>query len=111
MFVMIGACLGGIYLILRDLFPWLEAQRTGVLKTRGYTPKRVLRSEEPDRFKAYLRNRVDGMIIGLLAIGFGICWTFFGLFALILIVPIGAIMTMMNNRGKKKAKVVADEFA
>ncbi|RZJ02750.1 MAG: ABC transporter ATP-binding protein [Brevundimonas sp.] len=109
--IFVAACLGGLFLILRDLFPWLEAKRSGVLKTRGYSPKRVLRSEDPERFKGYLRNRVDGMVIGLLAIGFGIGWVLFGLFALILIVPIGAIMTAMNRRGKKKARVVADEFA
>ena len=111
MFVVFGASLAGLYLILRDLFPWLEAQRSGVLRTRGYNRKRVLRAEDHERFRALLRNRVDGMIIGLLAVGVGICWAFFGLFALILIFPIAAIMTGMSKRGKTKAKVVADEFA
>ena len=58
MFVVLGASLAGLYLILRDLFPWMEAQRSGVLRTRGHNPRRVLRSEEPERFRALLRNRV-----------------------------------------------------
>src|SRR5262245_62137988 len=85
MFVTLGAFLAGLYLILKDLIPWLNSQRTGETRTRAYNSKLVLRSEEPDRFSALQRNRIDGMIVGLLAIGIGIGWFFFGLFGLILL--------------------------
>jgi hypothetical protein len=111
MFVLIGSCLAGIYLILRDLFPYLKAQSTGVIETTGYKRRRILRSEEPGRFQTLCRNRIDGMIIGLLAVGFGIGWALFGLLALILILPIGAIITMIAKRSTKNAKRVSEEFS
>jgi hypothetical protein len=91
----------GLYLILRDLLPYLEALRTGVLKTRGHSPRKVVRADEPERFKTLLRNRTDGMLIGLLAIAFGILWAFLGLFALLALFPIGALMTAILSRSKK----------
>jgi hypothetical protein len=110
MFVVFGACLAGLYLILRDLMPFLEAHRSGVVRTRGYKREAVRRSEDPARFKALLRNHIDGMIIGLLAVLFGILWTFFGLFALIAIFPIGALMTSMSRRSKMASRRVAEAF-
>lgn len=101
MFVFIGACLAGFYLILRDLLPYLDAKASGAIRTRGHSRKKVLRSEEPERFKGLLRNRVDGMLIGLLACAFGVLWVFFGLFALLALFPIGAIMTAISRRSKK----------
>lgn len=111
MLVFIGALLGGIILILRELFPFLQAQKTGVIRTRGHTRKQVLRAEEPDRFKALCRNRTDGMVVGAMVIGFGVAWALVGLFALILILPIGAVMTAMSKRSTKKARVVSEEFS
>lgn len=110
MFVVIGACLAGIYLILRDLLPFLGAHRSGVVRTRGYKREAVRRSEDPARFRALLRNHVDGMVIGLMAIVFGILWAFFGLLALIAIFPIGAMMTSMARRSKKTSARVAETF-
>ncbi len=110
MFVVFGASLAGIYLILRDLFPFLEAHRSGVVRSRGYKRELVRRSEDPERFRGLLRNHVDGMVIGVLAVVFGILWTFFGLFALLAIFPIGAVMTSMARRSKKTARRVAEAF-
>lgn len=110
MFVVIGACLAGLYLILRDLLPFLEAHRSGAVRTRGYKRQVVRRAEEPERFKRLVRNHVDGMLIGLLAVLFGILWTFFGLFALIALFPIGALMTVIAKRSKKSAVRLAEEF-
>ena len=111
MFVSVGAFLAGLYLILKDLIPWLKSQRSGQTRTRAYNSKLVLRSEEPDRFDALQRNRIDGMVVGLLAIGFAVGWTLLGLFALILLVPIAVIMAMAQKRGQKRLKGVADEFS
>jgi hypothetical protein len=108
MFVVFGASLAGIYLILRDLLPFLEAQRTGILHTRGYNRRKVLRADEPERFKALLRNRTDGMILGLLAIVFGILWLVFWVLALFALIPIGAIMTAMARRSKKSTIPVVE---
>ena len=108
MFVVFGACLAGLYLILRDLLPFLEAHRSGVVRTRGYKREAVRRSEDPARFKALLRNHIDGILIGLKAVLFGILWTFFGLFALIAIFPIGALMTSMARRSKTASRRVAE---
>ena len=111
MFVTLGAFLAGLYLILKDLIPWLNSQRTGETRTRAYNSKRVLRSEEPDRFSALQRNRIDGMVVGLLAIGIGIGSAFFGIFSLVLLVPIGAIIAVTQKRGQKRAKAIVDEFS
>lgn len=110
MFVVIGACLAGLYMILRDLLPFLEAHRSGVVRTRGYKREAVRRADDPERFRRLLRNHVDGMVIGLMAIAFGILWTFFGLFALIAIFPIGTMMTSMARRSKKTSERVATTF-
>lgn len=110
MYVAIGASLAGIYLILKDLFPYLEAQSTGVLHTRGHNRRRVLRAEEPDRFRVLLKNRTNGMLIGLMAVGFGVLWAFLGLLALIALIPIGLGMTALL-RGPGKAGVQRAEAA
>jgi|GEM_PF-3770795 len=109
MYVVLGASLAGLYLILRDLLPWLEAQRTGTLHTRGHSRRKVFRADDPERFRTLLRNRTDGMLIGLLAIAFGILWLFFGLFALLALFPIGAIMTAMSRRAKKSVLPILGE--
>ncbi len=111
MYVVLGACLAGLYLILRDLFPYLDARRTGVLRTRGYKPRKVSRAEEPERFRTLLRNRTDGMIIGVLAIVFGVLWAFLWFLALFALIPIGAIMTAMSRRSKTSILPVLDEPA
>jgi len=111
MFVFIGACLAGFYLILRDLLPYLEAQRSGAVKTRGYKPRKIYRAEEPDRFRVLLRNRVDGMLIGLLACVFGVLWVTIGLFALLALFPIGAIMTAISRRSKAPRTQISEPSA
>ena len=111
MFVTLGAVLAGLYLFLKDLIPWLNSQRTGETRTRAHNSKLVLRSEEPDRFSGLQRNRIDGMVVGLLAIGIGIGWAFFGIYSLVLLVPIGAIVAVTQKRGRKRAKAIADEFS
>lgn len=105
----IGICVGGIYLILRDLFPYLKARSTGVAYTRGYKPRRVSREDEPGRYNTLCRDRTDGMIIGSLTILFGIGWPFVGPFALIMLLPIGAVMTAMSKRSKNTARGVSEE--
>ena len=110
MFVVIGACLAGLYLIVRDLLPFLEAHRSGAVRTRGYKRQTVRRAEEPERFRRLVRNHVDGMLVGLLAVVFGVLWTFFGLFALFALLPIGALMTAIAKRSKKSGGRVAEEF-
>lgn len=110
MFVVLGACLAGAYLILRDLLPFLEAKRSGMVRTRGYKREAVRRSEDPERFRVLLRNHIDGMVIGLMAVAFGILWTFFGLFALLAIFPIGAVMNAQSRRSRKSSQRVAQTF-
>lgn len=111
MFVSVGAVLAGLYLLLKDLIPWLKSQRTGETRTRAYNSKLVLRSEEPDRFDALQRNRISGMIVGLLAIGIGVAWAYFGIFSLVLLVPIAAITALTRQRAQKRTKAIADEFS
>lgn len=80
------------------------------MRTRGYKRETVRRSEDPERFGRLLRNHVDGMALGLLAMLFGVLWAFFGLFALIALFPIGALMTAMARRSKKGARRVSETF-
>lgn len=116
MFVLVGATIAGMFLILRELFPWLSAQRTGVIHTRGHSRRKILRSEDPARFKRLLRNRTDGMVIGLLAIGIGIAWQIVGILSLFLLIPIGAVVTSQTRRatrerGEAQRLAVQDETA
>jgi len=111
MFVSIGAILGGLFLLLRDLLPYMAAQRTGVIRTLGHSRKPVLRTEEPGRFDALCRNRADGAITGAMVIAVGLVWAFIGLLALILILPFWAIMAARAKRSKKSAAKVSEEFS
>lgn len=111
MLVTLGAILAGLYLTLKDLIPWLRSQQTGQTRTRAYNSKLVLRSEEPDRFNALQKNRVGGMVVGLLAIGGGIAWAFVGLLALLLLIPIAIIVAVTKKRDQKRMKAIADEFS
>ncbi len=111
MFVTVGAVLAGLYLILKDLIPWLNSHRTGQTRTRAYNSKLVLRSEEPDRFSALQKNRVSGMFVGLLAIGIGVTWAYLGIFSLVLLVPIAVITTVTRKRAQKRARAIVDEFS
>lgn len=111
MFVVIGASLAGLYLILRELFPLMGAWKTGVIRTRGHNPKKVSRADEPERFASLCRNRYNGMGIGLLAIGFGILWIFFGLFALIPAVIVSLVLAARARKPKAAKTVVVDEFS
>lgn len=109
--VSIGAVFAGLYLLLKDLVPWLNSQRTGETRTRAYNSKIVSRAEEPDRFAALQRNHVDGMVLGLLAIVFAVAWFFAGIFSLIMLIPMAAITTTRRERERKRMKGIADEFS
>jgi uncharacterized membrane protein len=61
----VGAALAGVFLMLRSLLPWLEARRSGVIKTQGARVQRIERSAEPDRFDALCRKRLGGVLPGL----------------------------------------------
>jgi hypothetical protein len=105
------AFLAGLYLFLKDLIPWLKSERTGETRTRAYNSKLVLRADESDRFGALQKNRVDGMIVGLLVIGVGIALYYFGLFALVLLVPVAVIIGISRKRNRKRMKAIAEEFS
>ena len=108
MFVVIGACLAGLYLILKELIPLIGAWNSGVIRTRGYRPVKVARAVEPERFKGLCRQYVNRMGLGFLAIAFGICWAFFWLLALIPAV-IASLMLASNARRPRQVRV-ADTF-
>ena len=111
MFVVIGASLAGLYLILKELFPLLSAWRTGVIRTKGANPRRVERAVEPERFRALCRNRINGMGLGLLAIAFGLTWMVFGLLALIPAAIVSILLAGRKRRPKRDPRATADEFS
>jgi hypothetical protein len=74
MMVLIGASLGGLFLILKELAPLLGALSSGVIHTRGHRRQKVERAVDPERFKALCRNRYKGIGLGLLAIAVGVGW-------------------------------------
>ena len=53
MHILLG--LVGLFFILRELIPLLNARRTGVIHTRGHSRKRVERAAEPGRFEGLCR--------------------------------------------------------
>lgn len=76
--ILLGALLAGLFLVLKDLIPWAQAQASGTIRSRGHNRQQVRRSEDPDRFRALSRNRLKGAWPGviLLMAAFGIWfWT------------------------------------
>lgn len=102
--------LAGLYLLLKDLIPWLNSQRTGETRTRAYNSQLVRRAEDPHRFEALQKNRTDGIVVGLLVIGVAVALRYLGLLSLVLLVPIGVIMATSQSRKRKRMKAVVDEF-
>jgi len=81
----VGAALAGLFLMFRSLLPWLEARRSGVIRTQGLRPQRVEREVEPERFEALCRGRLGGVWPGAAMFLGG------GLFALMQVVAIASV--------------------
>lgn len=62
--IVLAAYVAGLFLLLRELIPWAKARTSGVVQTRGHKREKVLRSQEPDGFKALLNQRFKGMAPG-----------------------------------------------
>lgn len=71
----IGAVLGGLFLMLREGLPLLEARRTGVVRSKGHAARRIERSAEPERFEALCRARQKAVTAGALVALGGAVWT------------------------------------
>jgi hypothetical protein len=56
----VGAVLSGLFLGLRDLAPYLTAQRSGVIARKGARDVRIRRDEDPVSFSRLLANRSKG---------------------------------------------------
>ncbi len=67
----IGAVFGGLFLGLRDLIPYLAAQRSGVILRKGARGERIQRAADPERFERLLANRAKsaGAGFGLTMVG------------------------------------------
>ncbi|WP_420479695.1 hypothetical protein [Brevundimonas sp. FT23028] len=81
----IGAICAGIFLAAREILPWLDARRTGVIRTRGDRPRPVLRTEEPDRFHALANRRLGAAGTGLLLLIGGLSALFWSVVDLVLV--------------------------
>jgi|JI102314A2RNA_FD_contig_61_72991_length_649_multi_1_in_0_out_0_2 hypothetical protein len=79
----VGAILAGLFLMLRSLLPWLEAQRSGAVKTRGVRPQRIERTVDPERFKGLCRQRLSGALPGFALFMGGSFFTFMQLAAIL----------------------------
>lgn len=71
---MLGAFLAGLFLIVRELIPLLQARASGVVYTKGHARRRVVRVEEPERFDALCRGRFKAMGLGALIIAVVFAW-------------------------------------
>lgn len=60
----VGAVFAGLYFLVRNLLPYLAAQRSGVISRQGARSVRVRRDEDPDGFKRLLANRAKGLGFG-----------------------------------------------
>lgn len=70
----IGAFIGGLFLMLRELLPLLKARRSGVIQSKGHAARRIERAVEPERFEGLCRQRLKAAGVGgVLAIG-GALW-------------------------------------
>lgn len=70
----IGAIGAGLYLTLRALIPWMEANRTGTIRTQGARPQTVTRAEDPERFKTLVDRRFNAAGPGALFLIGGVVW-------------------------------------
>ncbi|WP_312783134.1 hypothetical protein [Brevundimonas sp.] len=71
----IGAFIGGLFLMLRELLPLLKARQTGVIRSKGHAGRRIERAVDPERFEGLCRARLKAAGAGgLLAVG-GLVWT------------------------------------
>jgi hypothetical protein len=70
----LGAIGAGLLLALRELIPWMEAGRTGRIKTRGERAQTVIRDEDPERFEALLKRRFNAAGPGALFVVGGLVW-------------------------------------
>jgi len=71
----IGAFLGGLFVMLREGLPLFEARRTGVIRSKGHSARRIERSAEPERFTALCRARLRAVGAGALVAFSGTVWT------------------------------------
>ncbi|MBB4081392.1 hypothetical protein [Brevundimonas lenta] len=78
----IGAIGAGVFLTLREFLPWLEANRTGAVRTRGARPQLVRRDEDPERFKDLTGRRLKAAGPGLLILAAGFGWLFWNVLAI-----------------------------
>ncbi|WP_439470349.1 hypothetical protein [Brevundimonas sp.] len=79
-----GAIGAGLLLALRELLPWMEANRTGRIRTRGDRAQTVLRDEDPERFKALLKKRFNAAGPGALFVIGGVVWLAWNLLGLLM---------------------------
>ena len=64
----------GLFLIMRELIPLLQARSSGVVYTKGHARRRVARADDPERFEALCRNRFKSMGLGVLVVAIGLGW-------------------------------------
>jgi len=65
LFGSVGALLGGLFLALKELFPYLAARRSGVIVRKGARGLRIRRDEDPDGFARLLANRSRSIALAL----------------------------------------------
>lgn len=70
----LGAFLAGVFLILRELIPLLQARSSGVVYTKGHARRRVARADDPERFQALCRGRFKAMGLGAVIIAIALAW-------------------------------------
>ncbi|MNE35125.1 hypothetical protein D3C80_1288700 [compost metagenome] len=71
----IGAFLGGLFLMLRELLPLLKARQTGVIRSKGHRARRIEREVDPERFEGLCRARLKAAGAGALVALGGVVWT------------------------------------
>ena len=80
----VGAIGAGLLLALRELLPWMEANRTGRIKTRGDRAQTVVRDDDPERFKALLKRRFNAAGPGALFVIGGLVWLAWNMLGLLM---------------------------
>ena len=60
----IGGIPAGLYFLVKEFLPWLEAQRTGAIRAQGYRKQLIRRDEDPERFHGLCRRRLQAAGVG-----------------------------------------------
>ncbi len=72
LFASLGAIIAGLAMLVTQGLPLLKASRTGILISKAYGAPKIVRQEEPERFRKLFSERRTALILPLVLVGVGL---------------------------------------